>query len=192
MRLSFSVLTLAALVVCASAMGQTNNPAGMSPDTPRAESGQPAPNVPNTPDQLFTRQAALGGNAEVELAKLAESRSQNAAVKEFARHMIQDHGKANEKLTALAKSQRITLRNDWDTDHKVIRDQLSNLRGAAFDDLYIRSQIADHQKTAQLLEWHITSAQNEQLKSFSLQTLPTVLAHLEAAKQIQAQLASTS
>ena len=41
--------------------------------------------------------------AEVELGKLAEQRSQNDAVKDFARLMVGDHGKANDRLIGLAK-----------------------------------------------------------------------------------------
>ena len=192
MRVLQASSALAALMIGANARAQTNNPAGMSPDTPRVETGKPdASAAENTADQLFSRQASLGNTAEVELAKMAGQKSKNPAVKEFAQHMIEDHGKANDQLGSLAKAQHIALRTEWDTDHKVIRDQLSKLSGPAFDDLYIRSQIADHQKTAQLLEWHITSAQNEQLKSFSIQTLPVVLAHLQSAKALQAQLTST-
>jgi putative membrane protein len=189
MRLRVALTGVAGLLAAIPAFSQTNNPAGMSPDTPKVETGRPAANTPNQADQLFTRQASLGGAAEVELAKLADRRSQNPAIKEFAHHMIEDHGKANDRLASLAKDERLPQRTEWDTDHKVIRDQLSKLNGPAFDDLYIASQIADHQKTAQLLEWHITSAQNEQLKNYSMQTLPIVLAHLESAKQIQTQLA---
>jgi putative membrane protein len=185
-------LTIGTALLAPHAFAQTNNPATLSPDTPRVETGQPGGNPPNNADQLFVRQASLGGAAEVELGKLAEQRSKNPAVKDFARHMIADHSKANDQLGSLAKPQKISLRTDWDTDHKVMRDQLSKLNGQAFDELYIRSQIADHQKTAQLLEWHIDAAQNDALKNYSIQTLPTVLAHLEAAKQIQAQLAQSA
>jgi putative membrane protein len=186
-----TLIAFVAFLVSANALAQTNNPAALSPDTPKADVAQPDTNATsNNADQLFSRQAALGGMAEVEFAKLADKRSKNPAVKEFAHHMIEDHGKANDQLTSLAKAQRIALRTDWDTDHKVIRDQLSKLNGPAFDDLYVRSQIADHQKTALLLEWHVTAAQNERLKNYSIQTLPVVLAHLQAAKDLQAQLTS--
>jgi putative membrane protein len=185
-------MSIGAALAASNAFTQENNPAGMSPGTPRVETGQPAANPPNTPDQLFVRQVSLGSTAEVELGKLANQRSANPAVKEFARHMIADHGKANEQLGSLVKAQKISLRTDWDADHKVIRDQLSKLNGQAFDELYIRSQIADHQKTAQLLEWHITAAQSEPLKNFSIQTLPVVLTHLESAKQIQSQLTQSA
>jgi putative membrane protein len=188
-NMRFIITTL--LLASSLAFAQDNNPAAMSPNTPKVETGKPAAPATNNADQLFVRQAALGGQAEVELAKLADRRAQDPAVKDFAHHMIEDHGKANDRLTSLAKNEHITLRSDWDTDHKVIRDQLSKLNGAAFDDLYIRSQIADHQKTAQLLEWHISSAQSESLKGFSVQTLPTVLDHLQSAQEIQARLAST-
>ena len=41
--------------------------------------------------------------AEVELGELAQERAQGEAVKEFARRMVEDHGKANDRLVSIAK-----------------------------------------------------------------------------------------
>jgi putative membrane protein len=48
--------------------------------------------------------------------------------------------------------------------------------------------VADHQKTAQLLEYEIGSGQDVELKSFASATLPVVLEHLRGAQEIQAEL----
>src|SRR3954469_2239176 len=85
--------------VCA----QSGNPAGMPPGTSQTAPGTPAPHQTNQQDQLFVDQASIGGMAEVEFGRLAERKSQDNAVKEFARRMIQDHTKANGRLADLAK-----------------------------------------------------------------------------------------
>ena len=70
--------------------------------------------------------------------------------------------------------------------------QLDGLSGTEFDLAYIRGQIGDHQKTAQLFEWEIGSGQDPQLKAFVSQVLPIVLHHLELARAVEYQLTSTA
>jgi putative membrane protein len=167
---------------------QTGNPAVASPDTPRSDV-LPADH-PNTVDQLFARQALIGGHAEVELAKLAQSRAQSDAVKQFARRMADDHGKANDALVRLAKANKAEIPKSAavDPDAKAVREQLEKLRGAEFDIAYMAAQIGDHQKTAHLLQHEIGSGQDMKVKDYAKQTLPTVMRHLEDARQIHAAL----
>ena len=73
-------------------------------------------------------------------------------------------------------------------DHQVMRSQLNGLKGGAFDQGYLRAQIMDHQKTAQLLEYEIGAGQSERIKSYAASTLPTVLDHLDHAQRLLAQL----
>ena len=72
-----------AILVAAPAAAQTGNPAGFSPATPVSTPGKPAPHYPNTQDRLFVQLAAVGGMAEVQAAKLAAARTQNASVARF-------------------------------------------------------------------------------------------------------------
>jgi putative membrane protein len=83
------------VLLAGPALGQSGNPAGMTPGT--------GPEQPNNPDRLFVHAAAIGGMAEVELGELARERAQGEAVKEFARRMVEDHGKANDRLVSIAK-----------------------------------------------------------------------------------------
>ena len=46
--------------------------------------------------------AATGGMAEVEAGELAAGKAQNPAVIGFAKMMVDDHSKTNERLKALA------------------------------------------------------------------------------------------
>jgi putative membrane protein len=70
--------------------------------------------------------------------------------------MVKDHSDANGKLKDLAEAARIPLPEQLDAEHAIVRDRLQKLDGDAFDSAYIKSQIVDHQKTAQLLAWQIS------------------------------------
>ena len=183
------IVTAAAIFALTPALAQqTGNPAVMSPDTPRSDV-MPADH-PNTVDQLFARQAMIGGHAEVELAKLAATRAESDAVKQFARRMADDHGKANDMLMRIGRANRADLPKtaDVDPDAKAVRTQLEKLRGNDFDVAYMAAQIGDHQKTAHLLEHEIGAGQDAKVKEYAKQTLPTVMRHLEDARQIHAAL----
>lgn len=174
---------------------QTGNPAGAAPDTPGVAADRPvaaAPDHLNTVDQLFVRQGTIGGLAEVEMGKLAAERAQGDAVKQFARQMVEDHGKANERLAKLARNDKALLpgKSAVDPDQKALRAQLEKLRGADFDSAYIGAQVGAHQTTAQLLEHEIGAGQDMRLKDYAKETLPVVMRHLEMARQIQQELAT--
>lgn len=179
-----SALSLAAATP-ASAQPGTGNPAGMSPGTVQAAPGMPSSNQPNQADRLFVQEATIGGAAEVDLGRLAEQKGQSQAVKEFGRQMVADHGKANQQLNGLAQAARVAQPQQLDEEHKAMFGQLERSSGAGFDLAYIRGQVTDHQKTAQLLEWEIGSGQDPQLKTFASQVLPIVLQHLEMASTIE-------
>ncbi|NKF33517.1 DUF4142 domain-containing protein, partial [Pseudomonas sp. BGM005] len=78
------------------------------------------------------------------------------AAKQFADMMVRDHTDAGSKLRELADAAKIPLPTALDPDHQAVRDQLDRLDDEAFDAAYIKAQIVDHQKTAQLLAWEIS------------------------------------
>jgi len=71
-------------------------------------------------------------------------------------------------------------------------EQLDKADDKAFDTLYIRGQVVEHQKAAQLYEWIIDSGQDPRLTRYAMDTLPIVLHHLEMAKGVLAQLAGAA
>jgi putative membrane protein len=161
---------------------------GLSADTPGINDAKPAKDHSNVQDKLFVRQAAVGGRAEVELGQLAQRKGVDQAVKDFGERMVADHGKANDRLSRLSRDVSSEIPDGLDPEHETIRRELNELSGADFDIAYFASQIRDHQKTANLLQWHISYGQNQPIVNYSIETLPTVMAHLETAKLEHARL----
>ena len=184
------IVALLTLVSSAVAIAQTMPNAGfIEPNTPGMETGKLAPNHPSGADKLFIRQAALGGRAEVELGELAQQKG-NSAVRDFGKRMVSDHSKANDQLMHLAKDADASIPKAPDPEHKRIRDELNKASGKDFDLAYLASQIQDHQKTVNLLLWEISFGQSAALTKYAADTLPTVMEHLELAKQQHAALTS--
>lgn len=190
--MSRSIMLLSFLLASSAAVAQmTGNPAGLSPDTPGVESASPASDFANNQDKLFVRQAALGNRAEIELGKQAAGKSGSQSVKDYAARMQKEHSSSRDRLLKAGKPAKVDIPRDLDPEHQRIRDELSKLSGVEYDKAYLTAQIQDHQKTANLLLWHLSYGQNAELIRYSADTLPVVLDHLEHAKREYAQLAQT-
>jgi len=132
----------------------------------------------------FWINAAQGGMAEVELAKLALQKSQNADVKKFAQTMITDHTKANNELKELAAKKNIKLPTEMSDSHKSDMENLKKLSGAEFDKEYVEMMVDDHESDVEMFEDN-TSNSDADIKAFTTKTLPTLKSHLQMIKDIQ-------
>jgi putative membrane protein len=188
MRYTIGLYAVCAAAACCGAWAQAANPAFANPATPGIETGKPEREMVNASDQVFLRTAAVGNRAEAELGKLAADKASAASVKEFARRMSTEHEATLDAVQDLARSSDTPLPGELDMDHRVIMQQLQAAEGTAFDIEYIRSQIADHQRTAKLLEYQIGAGQSDRVRDFAKETLLGVMDHLEMAKAIHADL----
>jgi putative membrane protein len=136
-------------------------------------------------DNFWTK-AAQGGMAEVELAKLALQKSQNADVKKFAQMMVTDHTKANTELKALAAKKSVVLPTDIGS-HKSTMDDLNGKTGADFDKAYVEAMVDDHETDVDLFEDN-TDNSDADIKAFATKTLPTLQSHLKMIKDIQSKM----
>ena len=132
MRL-LAAASLMATLAAMPAWSQAPNPAGMKTRhardrsrRARAQSAEPAgPHVhPGGRD---------GRTGEVDLGQLAEQQGQNSAIQNFARRMVQDHGKANEQLAQLAQAAHVPLPSGPDAASKAMHARLASLQDGEFD-----------------------------------------------------------
>lgn len=140
-----------------------------------------------TPEGFMT-EAAKGGLAEVELSRLATTKSQNADVKKYANQMIQDHTNANTELKQLAGKKNVTLPTDLSAEHKAIKDKLSGLSGAEFDREYINAMVTDHEKSVNLFRAQADGGTDTDAKAFAAKTLPKLKGHLDMVKDMQSKM----
>ena len=114
-------------------------------------------------EQEFAQKAAEGGLIEVQLGELAQQQAKDEQVILFGERMVQDHGRANEKL-------------------------MQQLLGAEFDEAYMDEMVEDHEKDVELFEQQAESGKDPDLRAFAEETLPTLREHKELAKQVQSQI----
>lgn len=140
----------------------------------------------STPDKAFFKHAAEGGIAEVEAGKLAQSKGNSSAVKDFGAMMVKDHSAANDELKRIATAENVDLPSSSSVKQMASKAKLEVLTGDTFDKAYIKGQIAAHQQTAALFKKEIASGTDAQAQAFAKATLPTVKAHLKKIKEIAA------
>ncbi len=155
-----------------------------------AEAG--AGNGPTDPQIAAIVVAA--NQADIDAAKLAEARSQNRDVKEFAKTMVRDHEAVNAKAKALVKKLNVTPEPSptsakLEEGSKENLASLRKLRGAAFDKAYADHEVAYHQQVLDAINSTlIPNAKTPQLKALLEKVTPAFQAHLDHAKHLQSEV----
>jgi putative membrane protein len=134
-------------------------------------------------DATFVKKAASGGMLEVKLGKLGVEKGQSDDVKKFAQRMVEDHGKANKELMALANQKGWTVPTQLLPKHQEMVDKLSRATGRDFDKAFWKAMADSHEEAVALFEAHDKLAKDQQLRSFIEKTLPTIKEHFQMAKQ---------
>jgi len=136
-------------------------------------------------DAEFVVKAANGGIAEVDLAIIAQQKTTNSDVNEFAAMMIADHTLANEELKALAAKKNITLPSSVGKDELKIKDELTRKAAKDFDKAYVDAMVKDHKNDIKLFEDGSKKLKDNELKAFVDRTLPTLKKHLADIESLQ-------
>jgi putative membrane protein len=202
-----TLLASAALLAAAPAFAQPQPPAGGMTTTTPGTRGE-AVNATQ-----FIRMAEMSNRSEIAAARLAEQKSENAQVKQFARRMTQDHEQLGQNMQKVVQQLPASVTaglntgtatpgqttsgpssttpgqaQGLDQKHTALLQQLQDARGRQFDQLYIRQQVQAHQEAVDLFSNYAQSGDNPQLKQLASQALPTLREHLQMAQQLERQV----
>ncbi len=129
--------------------------------------------------------------SEIDAGKLAESKGQNAKVKDYAREMIKEHTVMNQEGSALTKKKHLSPQESDVTktmkdDAGKVAANLKSATGHSFDKAYIDSQVADHEKVLMMIDnVLLPNAKDAELKAMLQKARPAVNMHLDQAKALQ-------
>jgi putative membrane protein len=141
-------------------------------------------------DLDFATEAAQDGLFEVRLGELAVQRSQTSEVRDFGQRMVDDHGKANDRLMEIAQRKGIELPQALSDDAQETYEDFQERSGEDFDDAYVDEMVSDHEDAVDAFESYADDAEDPDLRGFAEQTLPTLKDHLQLAKQTQERVES--
>jgi len=152
---------------------------------------------PDLSDPEVAHVAVTANTIDIDLAKFAQTRTTNGAVKQFAATMITDHSAVNEQAAALAKKLGVTptdnaVSQSLEIGAKQARQTLEPLHGKAFDRAYMDREVAYHQAVLDAIDkLLIPTTDNAELKQLLTAVRPAVATHLEHAKQVRSELGAT-
>jgi putative membrane protein len=130
----------------------------------------------------FAVKAAEGGMFEVEAAKIAQTKGNSQSIKDLAKHMIDDHTKANAELKQLAAKQQITLPTKLSDKHQKDIDELNKLTGNDFDKEYAKEMVRDHKEDVAMFEKEAKSGKDAEIKNWASGKVETLKHHLSMAE----------
>ncbi|OED42458.1 hypothetical protein AB833_07445 [Chromatiales bacterium (ex Bugula neritina AB1)] len=121
-------------------------------------------------DLQIAHVAYVADNIDIQYAHIALALSTNPEIRDFANTMIRDHEAVNDQALALlnklnASPQDNFLSQSLQEDAVKIVDELTSLRGDAFDRRYAENELAYHRAVNDLVEnTFIPNIENEEVK----------------------------
>ena len=153
------------------------------------------PHTAAVTDPQIAAIVVAANTVDIEFGKLARTKTQNEKVKQFAETMINDHTAVNKSAVDLVTRLGVTpeesetSRGLTASGEKTLA-RLGALSGEEFDRAYIANEVAYHKLVIGAVDKTlIPNAKNAELKAALVGVRPALVAHLEHAEQIQAELA---
>jgi putative membrane protein len=161
-------------------------PGAQDPAKTKQEQAPPAGVV----DEVFVAQTVRNGRGEIELSKMALTKSIRPGVKMVAQRVVDDHAKMNAELAAIASGKKMILPDDPGQKDKATLDRMEKLTGDAFDRMYITQVIADHSRSIETFKEFGEKGVDAVLKAWAAKTLLTLQQHLDLAREVEKKLES--
>ena len=165
---------------------------GNSPTAPSLKTGNVTGEMQNTEPvapsaQDFANGVAASDEFEIEVSKLALSKSQSAAVKAFAQAMVTAHTQSSDELrkTAASTAPSITPDTTLTPDQRQVLDQLRGKTGSVFDQQFVFVQRDAHQRALHALKAYAAKGDQPPLNAFANRMIPVVSRHLAMAQQLR-------
>jgi putative membrane protein len=139
-------------------------------------------------DAEFAVAAADGGLLEVKLGEIAIKNASSAQVREFGKKMVEEHGKGNAQLKALAEQKGISIPTVLSDKNQKLMDDLALKTGTDFDKAYADLMVKDHKEDIEEFKKEAEKGEDPELRAWAAGILPTLEHHLQMAERASASL----
>ncbi len=130
-------------------------------------------------DVKFAQCAAKDGLMEVKLAELALDKAKTAEVRNHAKHMINDHSKANTELKKIASKKGIVLASSMTERQQKHYNKFASMETAKFDKKYAKQMKCEHKKALWMFKKEAKRGDDTELTSWAANKVPALKGHLE-------------
>lgn len=138
--------------------------------------------------------AVTANQIDIDYAKIAESKTKNQDVLNFAQTMAKDHQSVIDQAVALVTKLGVTPKDNATSKslkagEAKTKKMLEAKSGKAFDKAYIDNEVGYHKAVIKEVETAlIPDAQNAELKGLLQSVLPVLKQHLSHAEMVQKEL----
>lgn len=135
--------------------------------------------------------AVTANQIDIDYAKIALKKSNNAEIKKFAATMARDHQAVIDQAVALVTKLKVTPKDNATSKAFLsaavkTKARLNSLKGDAFNKAYVDNEAAYHKAAIEAVEnVLIPNTTNAELKSLLQSAVPLFKAHLAHAEMIQ-------
>ncbi|WP_287127890.1 DUF4142 domain-containing protein [Candidatus Cyanaurora vandensis] len=185
------VLTLGSI----TASAQTAPMPQMGRDVPATQASDSIPLDMNDP---AIRQATMDGKSasgfmmaaaksdltESQLSEVALRRASSRNVQDFAKFMVQEHGKTSVELMQIARTKNVTLPTTLSPEDQQAKADLEGRTGATFEQLYVAKMVKGHEKAVALFQSAATQNEDPELRAFANKHLADIQQHLRDVSRL--------
>ncbi len=149
-----------------------------------------AQNQPRLTDAEIASIAVTANQIDVDYAAIAQDKSEDEAVLQFAKTMNDDHKSVIESAKSLCERLGVTPEDNAITQSlldgaKKTKADLNAKSGDDFNKAYIQNEVAYHKAVINTVEERlIPDAENKELKDLLMSVLPVLKSHLEHAEML--------
>jgi len=132
-------------------------------------------------DAQFLVESAEINLEEMQLGKLAQSRSKNADVIALGKMMENEHANAMNDLKDLAAKKQISIPTSITQDGQDAFDKLNEKTGKDFDKSYCEMMVKGHKKAIDKFESASKDVEDADIRAWATNMLPALRTHLDHA-----------
>lgn len=191
LKKSMLAMSVAAIFATGAGIAQAQSGNSMTPSqsqTPNAMTPSQG-KAPSREDRQFVTEAIQGDMAEVKMGQLAQEKGQSQAVKQFGQTLQNDHSANLQKAQQLAQSMGVTPPSQTLSKDQAVYDRLNKLSGAQFDRQFAQAMVRDHRED--IVAFLKEAKKSGATANFAKETLPTLRKHLQIARQLTQETATT-
>lgn len=154
---------------------------------------EPATTSPVTDPQIAAIVVAAN-TVDIKAGELAQSKTTNPKIKQFADTMVRDHTAVNKAAVELVTKLGVTPEENetsrsLTSSGEQTRERLGGLTGKEFDTAYIDNEVTYHATVIKALDdTLIPNAKNVELKALLIKVRPSFVTHLQHAEQLKASM----
>jgi putative membrane protein len=135
-------------------------------------------------DKAFLHMAAIANMTEAHLGQMAEGKAAQPGVQDFGKTLAKDHTMAYQELAMLDGKLGATIPKGINARRDKTIHHLAELKGRKFDGQFLRDEVMDHERAIAAFKREVAHGEDQDVKAYATQVLPTMEEHLRDAEKL--------